>query len=182
MRVTPRRVSAVVTVVLAVISFSRVAVLFLEATAVVQDERASDDELLQLCRNGAARGSTKMRSACLQAQSDRASPLLLKAVVRAVSTAWTEFYDAVSTWSGLAAVLGFVLISLVMPIVPWARAIASCVNGIDEHVRDEDVESNHIVVVANGGADFVPKGLLRRRLSSMQHSWRASDPPIEIFQ
>lgn len=193
MKLTPKRITAIVTAVLAVVSFARVAVLFLEALAVVSDERDQDRDLLQLCREGAARGSVKMRAACLQANADRASPLVLKAIVRAVSIAWGEFYSAVSTWSGLLAVLGFVAISLVMPVLPWARAVAGLFGSDDDHRDDgdEDLESSHVIVLANGGADFVPKGAIRRRLQSMRSfaggkrcrtsAGAGAGPPIEFL-
>ena len=170
-RLTPKRLTAIVSGLLALISFARVAVLFLEAMALVRDEREQDGELLRLCRDGAARGSVKMRSACLQANADQASPLVLKAIVRAVSTAWGEFYSTVSTPFGAIAVLGFFAISLVMPVIPWARAVVAALGGDadDRRLRyDDDLESSHIVVVANGGADFGPKGVLRKRLASMR--------------
>ena len=87
MVLTVRKSVAIASGLLAFVSFARVAVLFLEALSAVRDERAQDYELLQLCREGSARGSMKMRAACLQAQADRASPVVLKAVLRAVSIA-----------------------------------------------------------------------------------------------
>ena len=183
---TPRRLTAIVSGLLALISFARVAVLFLEALALVQDEREQDGELLKLCRAGAARGSVKMRSACLQANADQASPLVLKAVVRAVSTAWGEFYATVSTPVGALAVFAFFLLSLVMPVVPWAKAILAAVGGarrgrLDDG-SDDDLESSHVVVLANGGADFVPKGILRRRLARARSFLRGSGSTYGVPQ
>ena len=183
-RLSPRRITALVSALLALISFARVAVLFLEAMALVRDEREQDGELLRLCREGAARGSVKMRSACLQANADQASPLVLKAIVRAVSTAWAEFYATVSTPFGALAVLGFFAISLVMPVLPWARALATAFGASSAALDDDDLEaSSHIVVVANGGADYAPKGAMRRRLSRVRNlvgrGDRVATPHIE---
>ena len=184
-KLTPRRLTAIVSGLLALISFARVAVLFLEALALVRDEREQDGELLKLCREGAARGSVKMRSACLAANADQASPLVLKAVVRAVSTAWEEFYTTVSTPFGALAVFAFFLMSLVMPVVPWAKALVAALGARDryEHESDDDVESSHVVVVANGGADYLPRGLIRKRLSRARSFLRGSNsygvPQIE---
>ena len=175
-QLTPRRLTAIVSGLLALISFARVSVLFLEALALVRDEREQDGELLRLCREGAARGSVKMRSACLQANADQASPLVLKAVVRAVSTAWGEFYATVSTPFGALAVFAFFVMSLVMPVVPWAKALVAALGARDryDHDSDDDVESSHVVVVANGGADYLPKGTIRKRLSRARSFLRAS--------
>ena len=85
-RVTGKRLFGWIFTVLAVILFPGHGAL-LEAMATVRDERSQDYELLDICQRGEARGSAKMRAACLQAQADRASPLMLKAIVRAVSTA-----------------------------------------------------------------------------------------------
>lgn len=168
-RVTGKRLFGWMSIVLAMISFSRVLVLFLEAMATVRDERSQDYELLDICSRGEARGSPKMRAACLQAQADRASPLLLKAVVRAVSTAWREFSDSIATPFGFATMILFVLSSLLLPIVPWMRAILTAWAGDDdeswqdEH-RDSDLE-HHVVVLA-GDDSWIPKAPgVRKRMA-----------------
>lgn len=124
------------------ISFARVAVLFFEAVAQVRDERLQDVELLQLCADGAARGSFKMRRACVDAQAERASPLMFKAVVRAVSNAYAEFAETVSTPMKLGVVALFVL-SSAMPLASWLKAL----------VPEEEVEGkSHVVVLAHDAA------------------------------
>jgi len=165
MKLNGRRLIAALTVVLAVISFSRVAVLFLEAVAEVRDERLHDAELLELCASGQARGSIKMRTACIQAQSDRASPLLLKAVVRAVGTAWREFASTCSSPLGLASVVLFVLSSLVLPVVPWAKMVLYSWAGDDQDDhRDSDL--SHHIVVLNGDNSWIPPGpSIRKRVA-----------------
>jgi len=168
---------------LAVISAARVLVLFLESRALVNDERQQDRELLELCRTGAARGSVKMRTACLQAQADQASPLILKAIVRAVSTAWSEFLVAVSTPFGAFAVLLFLVSSLVLPVLPWARALATVI-GADDHRHllddDDDVESSHVIVLTGGGAN-TGYTTARNRLFSRKSSFSRDSPKIEML-
>ena len=140
--------------------------------AVVRDERSADSELLEICASGAARGSIKMRAACLQAQADRASPLVLKAIVRAVSTAWHEFRDSVATPFGFATMILFVLSSVLLPIIPWIRTILSAWAGEDDddphyqdNHRDSDLE-HHVVVLTGDG--FLPaRGGVRRRVARM---------------
>ena len=56
--------------------------LFLESMASVRDERSADTELITACKSGIARGSAKMRGACLQAHADRASPHARQLAVR----------------------------------------------------------------------------------------------------
>ena len=154
MTLTLKRCVALIGILLTVISFSRVAVLFLEALTEVRSERLQDSELLELCKQGAARGSMKMRAACLQAQSDRASPVVLKAILRAVSTAFADFSESVSSPGKLMVVVLFVLSSLFLPIQGWIRALLP---------TEEVVEGlGHVVVLA----DRVRKKGLRRQGSS----------------
>ena len=167
-RVSGKRLFGWMSIVLAVISFSRVMVLFLEAVAMVRDERSQDHELLEICARGEARGSTKMRAACLQAQADRASPLLLKAVVRAVATAWREFSESVATPFGFATMVLFVMSSLLLPIVPWIKAILTAWAGDDDDFQDShrDSDLEHHVVVLNGDTSWMPaKQGMRKRFA-----------------
>lgn len=163
-----KRLFAWTSTVLAVISMARVTVLFLEAVAVVRDERSHDHELLELCSGGAARGSAKMRSACLSAQAERASPILLKAIVRAVSTAWKEFAETIASPLGFASVVLFVISSLLLPVVPWCRAVLTTWAGDEsddqELHRDSDLE--HHIVVLNGDHSWMPpRAGMRKKLA-----------------
>ncbi|MBE36472.1 MAG: hypothetical protein CMI16_13100 [Opitutaceae bacterium] len=152
---------------MAVISFSRVAVLFLESLSVVREERNADYDLLELCRSGSAKASPKMRTACLQANAERASPVVLKAIVRAVSTTFREFADSVSSPFGFATVALFVISSLVLPVIPMIKAITGTWRGgrIQELHRDLDYDSDdlethqHVVMVP--GMKRRPSYLLR---------------------
>lgn len=168
-RIGGKRLFAWFSTVLAVISMARVLVLFLEAVAVVRDERNHDSELLELCSGGQARGSPKMRSACLQAQAERASPILLKAIVRAVSTAWKEFAETIASPLGFASVILFILSSLLLPIVPWVRAVLTtwAGDGDDDEQdlhRDGDLETH--VIVLNGDQSWLPpKPGMRKKIA-----------------
>lgn len=166
-RVGGKRLFAWFSTVITVISMARVMVLFLEAVAVVRDERGHDHELLELCSGGAARGSAKMRSACLQAQAERASPILLKAIVRAVSTAWKEFAETIASPLGFASVVLFIISSLLLPVVPWARAVLTAWAGDDDEQdlhRDSDLETH--VIVLNGDQSWLPpKAGMRKKLA-----------------
>lgn len=167
-RVSGKRLFGWISMVLMFISFTRVLVLFLEAMATVSDERSQDSELLDLCKSGTARGSPKLRSACLQAQADRASPLVLKAVVRAVSTAWREFSESVATPFGFATMVLFILSSLLLPVVPWIKAILTAWAGDDEDLQDlhRDSDLEHHIVVLNGDQTFLPaRANMRKRMA-----------------
>lgn len=122
-QLSPKRLIAIVSALIACYSVARVGVLFFEALAVVREERGQDAELLELCQRGDARGSTKMREACLKARADRASPLIAKAIVYAVSTAFKDFSDTVGSPFKFGIVVLFIISSVILPIIPWARAV-----------------------------------------------------------
>ena len=162
---------------LALVSFARVSVLFLESLAVVRDERNADNELLLLCRREAgANASPKFRNACLDAHADRASPLVLKAIVRAVYTAWGEFSTSVSTPFGFFTVLLFFLGSLVLPLAPWLKLLFAAATTDDAPASD-----GHVIVLANGDRDHLPRGGVRRRMRTLLRGRSAScveTPPL----
>lgn len=154
-RMTGKRAASWVTVAMALVTLSRVCVLFLETLSEVRDERNADLELLDVCRAGAAKASSKMRAACLAANAERASPILLKAVVRAVSTTFREFTESVQSPLGFATVVLFVVSSLVLPITPivkllgsWNRKRRKSAARVED--SDSDEESNPNIIVFDG--------------------------------
>ena len=152
--------------VLMALSLVRTSVLLFESLAEVRDERNADEELVELCRNGVARSSTKMRAACLKAKADAASPLLFKAITRSVATAWSEFASLVSTPWGVASVLLFLLSSLVLPVIPWLKWLGRAAVRDEE---DDDLESDrHVIVLSGGGTGHVSSGGLRRVQRALQ--------------
>ena len=64
-----------------------------------------------------------MREACLKARAELASPVVFKAIVQAVSVAFKDFSDTVGSPFKFGVVLLFVVSSVMMPIMPWVRAI-----------------------------------------------------------
>lgn len=159
MRLTAKQAVALIGGLVTLVSFARVVVLFLEALSAVRIERAADVELLELCAQGSASESMKMRSACLQARADRASPILLKAVLRAVSTAFEDFSESVSSPGKLLVVVLFVLSSVFLPMNSWIKTLFP---------PDEHIEGNgHVVVVAHDVASALgkPRLNLRRRVA-----------------
>ena len=141
MKIKTKNTIAIVGCAAAFISFARVCVLFLEALTTVRDERSQDAELLEVCKNGVARGSSKMRSACLAAQADRASPIMLKALLRAVSIAFDDFSQSVSSPGKLLVVLLFAVCSVFLPLTSWIKA---CVPQYEE-----EENAPHVVVLAD---------------------------------
>lgn len=110
---------------LMLVALVRVAVQFAEATSAVRAEREADESLLELCRQGMAISSDKMRNACMAARSEQASPLLFKAMMRAIATAYRDTRDALSSPFNAFVAIFFVLSGLFVPALPWARAMQS---------------------------------------------------------
>ena len=112
----------------------RVLVLVLESVAVVHEERDQDKELLEACQAGVGRESSKMRTACLAAKQARASPLIVKALVRSASTAFAEFSASVqSPYS-----LGVACLFVAMQLSPFVRGLLSLFGGRDDRDDQDD--------------------------------------------
>jgi len=171
---SPKRLVAIVSALLACYSVARVGVLFFEALAIVREERGQDAELLELCQRGDARSSPKMRDACLKARADRASPLVAKAIVYAVSTAFKDFSDTVGSPFKFGIVLLFIVSSVVLPIIPWARAIFGTPPTMDPNAMG--MPPSHFIVMAPTHGN--KRGGWRRRLGKHVPMLR-SKPTIE---
>ena len=65
----------------------RFLILVLEAYTMISGERGADDDLVKLCRDGAARSSVHMRRACMGAEVDRASPVIVRFSAHAAARA-----------------------------------------------------------------------------------------------
>ena len=155
----PRRAVSVAGALLALVSVARALVLFLEALSAVRDERMRDIQLLELCQSGVARESPKMRTACLQAQADRASPIVLKAVLRAFSVAYEDFAASVSSPGKLVLLVIFALVSVYMPLSSAIKAL----------VPPEEFDgSQHVVVVAGDSQFASPGQRLRKAVGALR--------------
>ena len=178
-KVTPKRVWAFVCMLAAFLSFARVASLFLESYTTVRAERASDQRLLDLCKsNDAPTESAHMRAACLKARRDRASPILFKASLRAVHTAWEEFADAVGSPFKLGLVVLFLISGLAMPLMPAMRLASDAVNSVagELGLEMEEEDNDGQVIVLHGGMMQPHKGAMRRRISGLlQRSSRVEE-------
>ena len=149
----------------AFLTLARLLVLVLESWTAVRAERANDEHLVQLCREGAAQESARMRSACLAAQAERASPVLLKAVLRAFKTAFNDFADSMSSPTRVILLILFVLSGIAAPVV---RAVVDVMVGGHEKV-DEQQGAQHVVVLTPGygnGYGF-PRLLTKRRAAEL---------------
>lgn len=95
----------------------RIVVLFCESWSTVYGERLADVDLLHMCDSGAASDSQDFRALCLRKRSERAAPVLLKAILRACRTAFQDFLDVFSSPTRIAILLLFVVTGVAAPVV-----------------------------------------------------------------
>lgn len=137
------------------IFFIRIVVLFCESYSAVRSERVSDNELLELCHRGAASDSTKFRQLCLKTRSDRAAPLIFKAILKAAKSSFLDFTDSVNSPAKIALLLLFCLSGLALPIVKAISSLATAYlgpNSMERHIHDEDQQDACEVVVLTGNS------------------------------
>jgi hypothetical protein len=143
------QLARVATAVLAAFSAVHCASLFLEALAAEREEHAGDDDLARLCSEGHASASLRMRTACIQLRKARATPLLLKAALRAAETAYGQFNSALFSPRSLFAIVLFVLMCVATPL---ARVLNLMAPAVARAIDDEEQETTRIVVL--NGRDF----------------------------
>lgn len=160
-----RRMAAVASTLVGLFAVARVTVLFLESLSAVREERESDLELLRMCQDGAAQNSLKMRRACLQAQADRASPIILKALLHSFRTAFDDFSHAVSSPSKLAIVCLFAVSSVFLPISSILKLVAPASEG-------GDLDACRHVVVFRNSEDAVQESGVRRLIGNVRNRVR----------
>ena len=119
----PRRVITLVSSLCTLLTVARVVVLFVESWSAVASEREADAELMQMCDVGTAAQSADFRALCVRKRADRASPVLLKALLRACSTAFADFCELFSSWTKVALLVLFCLTGIAAPIVKALAAL-----------------------------------------------------------
>lgn len=116
MRRAPPQLSRLALVACVCFLLARALSGFLEALAHEREERAGDDDLERLCSEGIAASSQRMRNTCLQMHRARATPLLIKACLRAVAAAYDDFNSRLATWQSLLSVALFLLMCVASPL------------------------------------------------------------------
>ena len=92
---SPKRVFAIITAALTFLTFARIVVCLVEAYVAVRTERMADEGLMRTCNDPMqeAAAAPDFRALCLRKRAERAAPIVLKAVLRAVTTAFSEFCE-----------------------------------------------------------------------------------------
>ena len=126
----------------------RYTVMFCETLSTLRGERMADEELLRLCAMGSASESPKMRSACMDARADVASPILIKTMTRTSSHAMSELVEIASKPLHTVSIA---TIFTVLTVIPWLGTLHRWINGRTS-VHNEHRDDRHdCVVVLNGG-------------------------------
>jgi hypothetical protein len=119
---SPKKTFALVSLAITALSAIRVVVCVAESYSAVAQERQQDIELMQLCDSGHGGASSDFRALCLKKRAERAAPLLLKALLRAVTSAFIEFTEAFGSTSRILLLVLFCITGVSAPI---AKALAA---------------------------------------------------------
>tara|TARA_B110000858_G_scaffold81878_1_gene94924 strand:+ start:2294 stop:2926 length:633 start_codon:yes stop_codon:yes gene_type:complete len=120
---SPKKVLGLITAGMTLLTMARAIVCLVEAYSAVRSERMADYGLIVLCEERSeAAISADFRTLCLRKRAERAAPILLKAILRAVTTAFSEFCEVFSSPSRVALLVLFSITGMAAPVV---RALAA---------------------------------------------------------
>ena len=114
---SPKKVLAFIGAGLTLLAFARVVVLVVESYSAVWSERVADRELVRMCDSGTASMSADFRALCLKKRAEQSAPVLLKALLRACATAFTDFCESMSSPTKVVLLLLFCLTGVAAPVV-----------------------------------------------------------------
>ena len=114
---SPKKILAGVGAGLTLLAFARIAVLVVESYSAVWSERLADRELVRMCDSGTASMSADFRALCLKKRAEQSAPVLLKALLRACATAFTDFCESMSSPTKVVLLLLFCLTGVAAPVV-----------------------------------------------------------------
>ena len=160
---SPKRVFGLITATLTFLTFARIVVCLVEAYSAVRHERYEDEGLMRLCNDPTSEAavSPDMRALCLRKRAERAAPIVFKAVLRAVTTAFTEFCEVFSSPSRVALLVLFSITGIAAPVVKALVALfvqslrrrrlkrngAKYATSDSEDTDDDGEEESHFQVV-----------------------------------
>lgn len=159
----PRKLSSWISIISVGLFLTRFVVLFSESWSIVRSERAADANLLNMCSKGIADESQKFRSLCVQARAEQAAPILLKAILRAIKTAFSDFLETFHSPTRIALLVLFCVSGLALPVVKAMSTvlvnftkptILDGLHGIkfkDDYLEDQEDSEACSVVVLNAG-------------------------------
>lgn len=153
--IKPPRVGTWFVLITSGLAATRFLVLFFESYSLVRAERQADIDLIELCSAGAAKDSDKFRSVCMQARSEQAAPVFLKAILKSLRVGFSDFSECFNSPSRIAILILFCLSGLALPVVKTISALATSYLGADaisrvQALRFDENDENCQVVVLNG--------------------------------
>ena len=155
------RVFQVASAALAAFAVVRSLALFLESYSAERAEHSGDEDLARLCSEGQAPTSLRMRATCLDLVRARATPLFLKAALRAANVAYEEFASSLLSPRSVIAVCLFLLMGVATPILRLARLAFPTTRAFDDALSfDEEAERGTQRIVYLG--DFSQPGAQTR--------------------
>lgn len=168
------------------LTLTRFIVLFCESYSVVRLERQADIDLIELCGAGAAKDSHKFRAACMQARSEQAAPVLLKAILKSIRTAFVDFVECFNSPSRIVVLILFCLSGLALPIVKALSTLATTYIGQNmlerPHIRcdvaDEDNDRYEVVVLNNNNYRGLIGNMTRRLKTLPQRNKKTRLPML----
>tara|TARA_X000001036_G_scaffold370490_1_gene357050 strand:- start:519 stop:1109 length:591 start_codon:yes stop_codon:yes gene_type:complete len=168
----------------------RLLVLFAESFSIVNSERRADYELLTLCATSeGASSSSKFRHACTRARSDAASPIVLKAFLKAVHTVFADFTEAFSSPTKIILLSLFVLSGLSAPVVKFvAKTFLSGLKyrknaASEDSDSDSDDDAKHSIVVLSPSSTSRGQSIgakMRNRLMTRQTNYPSVPTVVEL--
>ena len=188
---TPKRVLGVVGMSLTILSVTRILVLVIESYSQVRNERYEDEDLMRACDNGIASQSADFRALCLKKRSERSAPVLLKALLRACTTCFTDFCESMSSPAKIVMLVLFCLTGIAAPVVKalvqiimqsirsrkrW-RSVDDLDSGSDDEVPEVAVLSHNGIVRARGVMGIA--NTFRRRIAQRRADRIAPMPIVE---
>ena len=114
---SPKKVLGIITACLTLLTFARAVVCLVESYSAVRSERHADAGLIKVCEDGLASLSNDFRKLCILKRAERASPVLLKAILRAVTSSFSDFCEIFSSPSRVALLVLFSITGMAAPIV-----------------------------------------------------------------
>ena len=114
---SPKKVLRLVGAALTLLTFARATCSLVESYSAVFAERHADVKLMELCDSGEASDAPDFRALCLRKRSERAAPIVLKALTRAVVVAFTEFCEVFSSPSRIVMLVFFSITGIAAPVI-----------------------------------------------------------------
>lgn len=165
---SPRKVLTFVGGGLTILAFARIVVLILESYSAVWNERNADRDLMRICDAGTASMSSDFRALCLKKRAEQSAPMLLKALLRACATAFTDFCESMSSPTKVVLLLLFCMTGVAAPVVKAVATLAvdgmrrRTLHRVNQHDCDEsdDERGHHEIVVVTPRSDMKRGGLM----------------------